>query len=737
MKKKLLLLIFLLSFPFFVFAKDEINFNIDNIESGNKFNYVKNDNSNYSITQNWYLDDKILSDDEIILENTLYTFDMKLIPEKDFVFNDEFDVNVGGVDWLSKNVKKNEDGSIEFIGKFIINDNVENDVTENIKAENSLQTNELSVKNNFFADDQPSDNSNFVNKKNGWYDEDGATYYYVNDIKLTGIHKIGDNYYHFGQNTAQLKRGWSITLDKREYYSDSNGVMQFGFQNIDNYKYYISLENGLQKSNCVIDGTDYYFTSDGKLLLGWYNELGNTYYFENGIRLKGIHKIGDNYYHFGENTAQLKRGWSITLDKKEYYSDSNGVMQFGFQNIDGNDYYISLEEGLYKGIYKIGDNYYHFGQNSAQLKRWWSITLDKKEYFSDSNGVMQFGFQNIDGNDYYISLEEGLYKGIYKIGDNYYHFGQNTAQLKRGWSITLDKKQCYSDSNGVLKKGLQFIDGQYYMFNDDYFLANGWQDINGKKSYFYADGSRAYGNKKIAGTRYLFDNYGYLLISNYKVYIDISSAQAVVDSNYNVNINSIDWNSLWSSGDIDGIILKAGSGSLTYGKAYTVNTNFIKQAAKKCEQLGIPYGVYWYSYAEVYNGNDVHESTDEALLFSSIIRQYTGNNLKLGVYWDLEENNRGKSQFDLLIPNFINVMNQNGINCNIYANKNFAENQVNIYPDKIKWIAHYTGTKNNDNTWSNIPRKITDYSGNWSIWQYTDAGFVNGINGYVDINICR
>ena len=350
---------------------------------------------------------------------------------------------------------------------------------------------------------------------------------------------------------------------------------------------------------------------------------------------------------------------------------------------------------------------------------------------------MQFGFQNIDGNDYYISLEEGLYKGIYKIGDNYYHFGQNTAQLKRGWSITLDKKQCYSDSNGVLKKGLQFIDGQYYMFNDDYFLANGWQDINGKKSYFYADGSRAYGNKKIAGTRYLFDNYGYLLISNYKVYIDISSAQAVVDSNYNVNINSIDWNSLWSSGDIDGIILKAGSGSLTYGKAYTVNTNFIKQAAKKCEQLGIPYGVYWYSYAEVYNGNDVHESTDEALLFSSIIRQYTGNNLKLGVYWDLEENNRGKSQFDLLIPNFINVMNQNGINCNIYANKNFAENQVNIYPDKIKWIAHYTGTKNNDNTWSNIPRKITDYSGNWSIWQYTDAGFVNGINGYVDINICR
>ena len=675
MKKKLLLLIFLLSFPFFVFAKDEINFNIDNIESGNKFNYVKNDNSNYSITQNWYLDDKILSDDEIILENTLYTFDMKLIPEKDFVFNDEFDVNVGGVDWLSKNVKKNEDGSIEFIGKFIINDNVENDVTENIKAENSLQTNELSVKNNFFADDQPSDNSNFVNKKNGWYDEDGATYYYVNDIKLTGIHKIGDNYYHFGQNTAQLKRGWSITLDKREYYSDSNGVMQFGFQNIDNYKYYISLENGLQKSNCVIDGTDYYFTSDGKLLLGWYNELGNTYYFENGIRLKGIHKIGDNYYHFGENTAQLKRGWSITLDKKEYYSDSNGVMQFGFQNIDG--------------------------------------------------------------NDYYISLEEGLYKGIYKIGDNYYHFGQNTAQLKRGWSITLDKKQCYSDSNGVLKKGLQFIDGQYYMFNDDYFLANGWQDINGKKSYFYADGSRAYGNKKIAGTRYLFDNYGYLLISNYKVYIDISSAQAVVDSNYNVNINSIDWNSLWSSGDIDGIILKAGSGSLTYGKAYTVNTNFIKQAAKKCEQLGIPYGVYWYSYAEVYNGNDVHESTDEALLFSSIIRQYTGNNLKLGVYWDLEENNRGKSQFDLLIPNFINVMNQNGINCNIYANKNFAENQVNIYPDKIKWIAHYTGTKNNDNTWSNIPRKITDYSGNWSIWQYTDAGFVNGINGYVDINICR
>ena len=299
----------------------------------------------------------------------------------------------------------------------------------------------------------------------GWVTQNGNKYYYDDGIMVKGIYEINGKWYHFGQNTGQLKTGWSITLDKKEYYSDKNGVMKFEWVTEGGNKYYITKEEGAYK---------------------------------------GIYEIGGKYYHFGQNSKQLKTGWSITLDKKEYYSDKNGVMKFEWVTEGGNKYYITKEDGAYKGIYKIGEKYYHFGQNSKQLKvgwsitldkleyysnengellkgiqkingRWyhfgensyqlkkgWSITLDKKEYYSDQNGVMQFGWVTEGGNKYYITREEGAYKGIYKIGEKYYHFGQNSKQLKTGWSVTLDKKEYYSDQNGVMQFGWVYVNGKKY-----------------------------------------------------------------------------------------------------------------------------------------------------------------------------------------------------------------------------------------------------------------------------------
>ena len=37
------------------------------------------------------------------------------------------------------------------------------------------------------------------------------------------------------------------------------------------------------------------------------------------------------------------------------------------------------------------------------------------------------------------------------------------------------------------------------------------------------------------------------------------------------------------------------------------------------------------------------------------------------------------------------------------------------------WLAHYT--------------EMTDYSGDYYIWQVTNSGQVDGINGYVDLNV--
>ena len=61
----------------------------------------------------------------------------------------------------------------------------------------------------------------------------------------------------------------------------------------------------------------------------------------------------------------------------------------------------------------------------------------------------------------------------------------------------------------------------------------------------------------------------------------------------------------------------------------------------------------------------------------------------------------------------------------IYANVDWATNKLNMsdLSEYDAWIASYR---------SGNP----GYSGKYSIWQYSSKGSINGILGYVDLNIC-
>ena len=540
----------------------------------------------------------------------------------------------------------------------------------------------------------------------GFKEIDGNTYYFTFEEGMyKGLHVIDGNKYHFGEVTGQLKRGWSITLDKREYYSDSNGVVQEGFKEIDGNTYYFTFEEGMYKNSKVIGGIEYFFNDRGILLDKWVTIDENTYYYKDGKILKGLHIIDGNKYHFGEVTGQLKRGWSITLDKREYYSDSNGVVQEGFKEIDGNTYYFTFEEGMYKGLHVIDGNKYHFGEVTGQLKRGWSITLDKREYYSDSNGVVQEGFKEIDGNTYYFTFEEGMYKGLHVINGNKYHFGEVTGQLKRGWSITLAKKNYYSTNDGVIVTGNQFIDGNWYSFADDGSLKDGWQTINGKKYYFYSDGSRAKYIAKIAGVRYEFSATGELEHENIKIIADISKHQGYIN-----------WDVLWASGEIDGVILRVGY-SLGMDSMFMYNLTQVNR-------LKIPYTIYHFSIAE-----NAYEAQLEA---NHLVEWYTKNSLKpfMDVFYDIESWKEGNSSsdfisisdYDSIISTYKSILNNNGIGMSVYTGKNYAETRLSDYGrTQIGWIAHYAS--------------YCGYNGSYRGWQYTSKGSLQGISGNVDLSI--
>ena len=233
----------------------------------------------------------------------------------------------------------------------------------------------------------------------------------------------------------------------------------------------------------------------------------------------------------------------------------------------------------------------------------------------------------------------------------------------------------------------------------------GWITKDGEQYYTFPNGTLATGIQKIGNSRYVFDNSGVLKYSDVKVYVDISSHQG-----------NIDFDSLYNSGQIDGVILRIGY--------WTSEDAYFKYYIKEIKRLNIPYTVYLYSYA--------HNSSEALEEAKNMLSLYTKYELKpaMSVYYDLEGYNTTvdnsdditKDAYQEIAETFIGYLDNNGIRTRIYSYYWFALNRFN---DKTRsyldWIAQYSSENS--------------YPYSWRGWQYTDNASVPGINTGVDMSI--
>ena len=177
---------------------------------------------------------------------------------------------------------------------------------------------------------------------------------------------------------------------------------------------------------------------------------------------------------------------------------------------------------------------------------------------------------------------------------------------------------------------------------------------------------------------------------------------------------TIDWNQVKAAG-IEFAILKVGP---VYGKPDST----FERNATECERLGIPYGVYYYSYAR--SVADANKEADRTLAWLG------GHHPSLPVYYDLEDKyilqdpNFSKDKLAQIAQTFCNRMEAVGFKSGIYANLNWLNNyldspSLNGYDH---WVAQYN--------WR------CDYAGSYSFWQYSSSGNVPGVNGRCDMNYC-
>lgn len=179
-------------------------------------------------------------------------------------------------------------------------------------------------------------------------------------------------------------------------------------------------------------------------------------------------------------------------------------------------------------------------------------------------------------------------------------------------------------------------------------------------------------------------------------------------SNWQKNIN---WEKVKAAG-IEFAILRIG-----YGKKSTQKDKQFERNFTECKRLGIPVGIYLYSYALTEKA-----AIEEA---KNCLNWLNGRKLELPIYFDIEDKTQegfSKEILTNICKAFCSEIEKAGYWAGIYANKYWLTNKLNRSELEryTIWVAQYS----NANT----------YAGKYDIWQYTSSGKVDGIEGRVDLN---
>ncbi|MCR4650713.1 MAG: glycoside hydrolase family 25 protein [Lachnospiraceae bacterium] len=211
----------------------------------------------------------------------------------------------------------------------------------------------------------------------------------------------------------------------------------------------------------------------------------------------------------------------------------------------------------------------------------------------------------------------------------------------------------------------------------------------------------------------LVSNNGYL-----KYYGGGRSFLGIDISKYNGNI---DFARVKSSG-IDYCMIRVGARGYKTG-ILTMDDNFSTNIAAATE-AGLDVGVYFYSQAI-----SVEEAVEEANYVIDAIKDYQ---IKYPVAIDMELVDNDLSRVETLSKDertsitaaFLNQISSAGYRPMIYGNKEWLMKKITLSSFDSSMI------------WLSDPADNTDYPYNFSMWQYSNTGLVDGVDTEVDMNIC-
>ncbi len=164
------------------------------------------------------------------------------------------------------------------------------------------------------------------------------------------------------------------------------------------------------------------------------------------------------------------------------------------------------------------------------------------------------------------------------------------------------------------------------------------------------------------------------------------------------------------------VMIRVGSQNGTNGE-YVLDPYF-KQNIENALKNKLKVGIYFYSYAD-----SKKEAKKQA---NWILKQIKNYDITLPIVFDFESfdafNQMELSIFGLneIANTFIDTIDKAGYKGVLYGSKNYL-NAIWKYHTAPVWLAHYTDQ--------------TNYNREYFMWQMCDDGKIDGIEGYVDIDI--
>ena len=529
----------------------------------------------------------------------------------------------------------------------------------------------------------------------GWSYQGGKWYYALSGGKVFrgDWKKIGGVWYAFHNDGTMYSHEWS-----GNYFLKADGAMADNEWVFDkNYNSWFYIKPGGIYARNEWKG-DYYLKGGGYMAKSEFiydSKYQATYYLDvSGKYVRDQWKeINGKWYHFRKYGEMDTSKWIGS-----YYVKSDGAMAASELVYDPtyNSSFYFVENGKYlnKQWKEIDGDWYYFKDGGYIAKNEWVGS-----YFIKGNGRMaknEMQYDQSTGSSYYFK-EDGTFAKNYwaKVGGYWYYFKGNGKVARKEWI----ENKYYVLDNGKMATGTHIIDHYQYVFDGSGNVLSkkavdiGWVEKDGKR-YFYNGASQRLGDETT------------------KKVMDISEHQGYISN----------WEGIIKDNDIDAVIVRIGySGAEDKHLAHNIS---------ELNRLGVPYGIYLYTYAST-----EADGVEDAEQTIALIKKY---NIKptYPIYFDLEDwrYTNGAKSAPTDTPTWVKIwkayrdtMAKAGYtNVRIYSYQYLLQNRLND-PEILKhvdWVAAYT---------PQLTYQLPYSQPSWG-WQYTDKEFVTGL-GNVDMSV--